>query len=176
MARQIDWDKELSDEDRTWAEQRPDMPAGNGMTVRERLAANDEKFGKAAKDAKKSRAERIQDLEGVIANAQNEIERLQREQAEEDRVNASVTGDPAVGLVRDNTPVDGERPAGAPEPVQTYDDEKHWTVARLRQEIESRNPDREAAGLPAMSTSGKRSELVERLQQDDKLIDQGEQG
>lgn len=170
MARDIKWDEPIGDEDRAWLEQRPDAPAGLGMTNAQRLAENDAQFGKEARDAQKSRAERIQDLRTTIADAQNEIERLEREQAQEDNANVARVGSPAVGLVTDNTPVDSKRPEGAPEPVQDYSDEKYWTKGRLQAEIDGRNPDRKNAGLEPINRNGTRAELVERLQQDDREL------
>lgn len=169
--REIDWEQELSEEDRTWAEQRPDHPAGNGLTVRDRVRANDEKFGHEAKVASMSRAERIAELRSVMANAQNEIERLETEQAQEDNPNVAVTGDPASGLVRDNTAIDGVVPVGAPEGKEDYSDAKYWTVPRLTQEIEQRNVERTSQNLPAMPTTGKRADLVERLLKDDEELE-----
>lgn len=158
-----------------WLEQRPDAPAGNSMTNAERLRANDERFGREAKLASMSREERIAELRSQMADAQNEIERLEREQAEEDNQNVAVLGNPEQGgLIRDNTGVDGQPPEGAPEPAQDYSDEKYWTIARLQEEIDSRNVDRKAAGLEPMSRTGKRAELVERLQQDDKELEESE--
>lgn len=171
MAREINWDEELSDEDRSWAEQRPDHPAGGNMTVGQRLRANDEKFGREAKEASMTRAERIAELRSQMASAQNEIERLETEQAAEDNPNVAVTGDPASGLVRDNTVVDGQTPDGAPEGGEDYSDQKYWTVARLQQEIESRNVERTSQNLEAMPTTGKRAELVERLMKDDEELE-----
>jgi hypothetical protein len=164
--RQINWDEPLSDEDRTWAEQRPDMPAGNGMTVGQRLALMDE-----GKTSAQSRGERIEELRAVIADANNEIERLMREQAEEDNVNSAVVGDPASGLVRDNTEVNGQRPEGADEPRETYSNEKVWTKAKLSEEINNRNNERVEQGLEPLSTHGTRAELVERLMKDDEEIE-----
>ena len=144
------------------------------MTVRDRLRANDEKFGREAKMASMSREERISELRGQMADAQNEIERLERERAEENNPNVAVTGDPAIGLIRDNTGVDGQPPEGAPETKEDYSDTKYWTVGRLQDEIRKRNLERTAAGLSEMSDQGKRAELVERLQQDDKEIEESE--
>jgi len=171
MARQINWDEELSEEDRAWAEQRPDAPAGNGMTISQRLAENDEKFGKAQKDASKTRAERLEELRTTIADAENEMARLQAEQAREDNPNVAVTGDPASGLVRDNTAVDGETPEGAPEGKETYEDERYWTKAKLTDELKARNVERERDGLEPLATTGNRSELVERLMKDDEELE-----
>lgn len=175
MSRTINWDEELSDDDRAWAEQRPDDPAGFGMTIGQRLRANDEKFGREAKVASQSRAERIAELRAQMADAQNEIERLTAEQAQEDNPNVAVTGNPASGLVRDNTGVDGQPPAGAPEAAEDYSDTKYWTVARLQQEIDARNADREQAGMAPLGRDGRRPELVERLLKDDEEIAASEQ-
>jgi hypothetical protein len=177
MARVINWDEPLSDEDRAWAEQRGDQPARYGMTIRQAIAENDEQFGKEAKDAKKSRAEQIEDARGEIANLENKIERLTREQAEEDNRNVALAGslgDQARGLgFVDNTPVDGAVPEGADTARETYADERYWTKAKLAEEIDRRNDERKEEGLEPLSRTGNRSELVERLQEDDKELAQG---
>lgn len=170
MAREINWDEELSDEDRAWAEQRPDLPAGNGMTIAQRVAENDEKYGRAEKSAAKSRAERLEELRTTIADAENEMARLQLEESQEANPNVAVTGDPSVGLIRDNTAVDGQTPEGAPTGGQDYSDEKYWTKAKLADEIKSRNTEREAEGLAPLATTGSRAELVERLMKDDEEL------
>lgn len=174
--RKIDWSKPLSDEDRAWAVQRGDMQ-DDGLTLNERIAANDEEHGKEAKDAKKSRAERMDDLRSTIADAENELARLQQEQIDEDNRNTALAGslgDQAAGLiVRDNTPVNGERPEGAPVSGETYADEKVWNKARLGEEIDRRNDERKADGLEPISKSGTRAELVERIRKDDEEIAQG---
>lgn len=166
--REINWDEPLSDEDRRWAEQRPDAPAGNGMTVAQRLAALDAEHGY---ENGKSPEQRMQELRATIADAQNELERLEREQSEAGNPNASQTGDPRSGIVVDNTPVNGEKPEGAPEAKEDYSDTKRWTVSALKSEIEDRNEDRVRDNLEPMSTHGNRSELVERLLQDDRELE-----
>lgn len=153
-----------------WIEQRLDFPAGNNMNMGQRLAENDQRYGRAEKQASQSREERVAELRSAIADAQNELARLENEAAVEANPNVATTGDPAIGLVVDNTSVDGETPAGAPEGQEDYSDEKYWTVARLKEEIESRNPDRKASGLQELSVSGKRAELVERLMKDDREL------
>jgi len=97
--------------------------------------------------------------------------RLQAEQAREDNPNVAVTGDPASGLVRDNTAVDGETPEGAPEGKETYEDERYWTKAKLTDELKARNVERERDGLEPLATTGNRSELVERLMKDDEELE-----
>jgi len=174
MAREIDWSKPLSDEDRTWAEQRLDMPSGsNGLTIGQQIARNDEEHGKAAKDARMSRSERMDVLRSGIAESQNELARLEQEQIEEDnenRARAGSLGEQAAGLgFTDNTPVNGEKPEGAPEPSDDYDDTKKWTVQSLQAEIDRRNED----GAELRRT-GTRSELVERLRADDEELQKSE--
>jgi len=170
MARQIDWTKPLSDEDRTWAEQRLDMAAGNGMTIGQRIEENDLEHGKAAKDAKKSRAERMADLRTIIADATNELARLEQEQIDEDNRNVALSGDFSTGgTIVDNTPVNGEKPEGASTAVETYED-KRWTVSALQTEIDKRNEERAEASLPPLNRTGTKSELVERLMEDDREI------
>jgi translation initiation factor 1 (eIF-1/SUI1) len=170
MARQIDWTQPLSDEDRIWAAQRMDMAAGNGMTIGQRIEQNDIEHGKAAKDAKKSRAERMSDLRTIIADATNELARLQQEQIDEDNVNKALTGDFSTGgTIVDNTHVDGQKPEGASDAVETYED-KRWTVSVLQSEIDKRNEERAEAKLPPLNRTGTKSELVERLMEDDREI------
>lgn len=173
--RKIDWSKPLSDEDRAWAEQRLDA-TDDGIKLADRIAANDVEHGKEAKDAKKSRSERLADLRTTIADAQNEVARLEQEQVDEDNRNAALAGslgDQAKGLiVKDNTPVNGERPDGAPTETEDYSDEKYWTKAKLQEEIDKRNAERQADGLEALPKSGVRSELVERLRKDDEELAQ----
>lgn len=171
IARDINWDEELSDEDRAWAEQRLDAPAGFGKTIGQRLVENDVKFGRETKLASMTRAERIEHLRGVIANAQNEIERLEVEQANEDNPNVAVTGDPKVGLIVDNTGVDGKRPEGAPEEREDYSNAKYWTVPKLQEEIRARNEERVSQNLEPIAVDGKRAELVERLLRDDEELE-----
>lgn len=170
MARDINWDEPLTDEDRVWAEQRLDTPSGrDGLTIGEQIAKNDEVHGKAEKDQAKSRAERISELRSTIADSQNELSRLQQEEIDENNANvarAGSSGDQAAGLgFTDNTPVNGQAPDGAPTATDTYDDTAKWTVAALKSEIERRNDD--GADL---KVSGTRSELVERLRADDRVL------
>lgn len=174
MARDINWNEPLSDEDRAWAEQRLDQHGPGGRKFADLIQANDEEHGKAAKDASKSRDERREELRTIIADAQNELERLDREEVEEINRNTALAGsvgDREAGLiVRDNTPVNGERPEGSPEPVQDYSDEKFWTKNKLTDELRGRNSEREQAGLSPLPVTGTRSELVERLKKDDEEI------
>jgi hypothetical protein len=165
--RDINWDEKLSDEDRAWAEQRPDHQI-NGRPIRDLLDEQDERFGGKEPEPAKTRAERMTELRQTIADSQTELARLEQEQIDEDNRNRALSGDPASGLVRDNTYVDGKKPDGSPEPVEDYSDEKVWTKAKLAEEIDNRNREREAEGLSALSKSGNRSELVERLMQDDR--------
>lgn len=141
------------------------------MNMGQRLAANDEKFGRQAKQDGRSRAERLEELRTQIADATNEIARLEAEQAQEENPNVAVTGDPAIGLVRDNTAIDGQAPEGASEDKEDYSDEKYWTKAKLAEEIETRNTERVAQDLEPLSKSGNRAELVERLLKDDEELE-----
>ncbi len=170
MARTIDWSKELSDEDRAWAEQRTDLPSGqDGLTIGEQIAKNDQEFGRETKIAKQSRAERMEELRSIIADGQNELARLEQEQIDEDNANVALAGSLGTGnVIQDNTPVNGERPEGAPAPSDDYDDEKKWTKAALQAEIDKRNDDG-----AQLSRTGNRSELVERLREDDRALAEG---
>jgi hypothetical protein len=174
MSRQINWNEELSDEDRMWAEQRPDQQGPSGRKFVDLIQENDERFNKAAKDAGKSREERRTDLRTAIAEAQNELERLDREEAEEVNRNTALAGsvgDQAAGLlVRDNTPVNGEVPEGASTAKEDYSNEKYWTKAKLTDELQKRNDERREASLSPLPLTGNRSELVERLMKDDEEI------
>jgi hypothetical protein len=171
MAREINWDEPLSDEDRAWAEQRGDQPARFGQNIRQAIIENDERFGKAAKEAQKTRQEQIEEAYNEIGRLETKIERLQREQAEEDNKNVALAGslgDQARGLgFRDQTPVNGETPEGADTSAEDYSDEKKWTKASLSAEIDKRNDERIREGLEPLARTGNRSELVERLQKDD---------
>lgn len=174
MARDINWDEALSDQDRAWVEQRLDQQGPGGRKFADLIEDNDERFGAKEKAAAKSRDERRAELRTVLADAQNELERLDREEVEEINRNtalAGTVGDQAAGLiVRDNTPVDGERPEGSVEAKETYQDERYWTKAKLTDELRSRNTEREGAGLNPLPLTGNRSELVERLMKDDEEI------
>jgi hypothetical protein len=171
MAREINWDEKLSDEDRAWAEQRLDQPAGFGMNMQQRIADNDEKFG-GKKQPEKDREERRAELRTIINDAQNELERIEVEIATEGNPNTAKQGDPASGLVVDFTAVDGQTPEGAPTEKETYSDERYWTKAKLVEEIANRDQDRKDAGLEPLSRAGNRSELVERLLRDDRELEE----
>jgi len=174
MARDINWDEPLSDEDRAWAIQRGDQQGPGGRKFSDLMQENDEKHGRAQKAQSKSRDERRAELRTIISDAQNELERLDREEVEETNRNTALAGsvgDREAGLiVRDNTPVNGETPEGASTAQEDYSDERYWTKARLQDELRTRNSDREAASLNPLPLTGNRSELVERLLQDDEEI------
>lgn len=172
MAREIDWTKPLSDEDRAWAEQRLDMPAGNNMNMRERIEANDQEHGREAKQTAQTRQERLEEIRAEMAALENEQTRLTLEQAEEDRQNAAFSGTPAdaragLGFV-DNTPVNGETPVGAT--PNTTDDYEARTVPDLQLLIEGRNRQRQEDGLAPLSVNGRKAELIERLREDDREL------
>lgn len=175
MARQINWEEPLSKEDRAWLEQRPDMPVKDGKKVADLLAEID---GQAPPS--KTRDERRAELRTIIADAENELARLDVEEGEEINRNTALAGsigDQAAGLiVKDNTPVNGERPEGSPEAVETYSDEKYWTKAKLTDELQKRNTDRKEEGLNPLPLTGNRSELVERLMKDDQEIAEAQGG
>lgn len=177
MSRQINWDEELSDEDRAWAQQRGDQQ-WDGKSFNERIAENDEQFGKEAKTNRMSRSERMADLRSTIADSQNELARLEQEQADEDNANkalAGSVGDQAAGLlVTDNTPVNGEQPVGSPATKDDYSDTNKWNVPSLKTEIDKRNEERAKDNLELLHKSGTRAELVERLRQDDAELAAGE--
>lgn len=176
MARKINWSEPLSDEDRAWVEQRPDQ-LDDGISLRERLEAHDVEFNKIGKDVSKSRQERLQELRAMVNDGVNEIARLEKEEADEANQNkalAGSVGDQAAGLiVRDNTPVNGEVPQGAPTEIEDYSDETYWTKAKLQEEIDSRNNELKAQGLDTMPRTGTRAELVERLRKDDEELAKG---
>jgi hypothetical protein len=174
MAVQINWAEPLSDEGRAWVSQRMDQQGPGGRTLGDLMQENDEKFGKAEKDAGKSRDERRTELRTVIADGQNELERLDREEAEEVNRNTALAGsvgDHAAGLiVRDNTSVDGQRPEGASAGKEDYSDERYWTKSRLTDELRKRNDERVASDMSPLPLTGNRSELVERVMRDDEEI------
>lgn len=161
MSREIDWSQPLSDEDRAWAEQRDHL--------RSKIEANDEEFGGKDKAPEQTRAERMDELRSTINNSQNELARLEKEQADEDNANRALAGDPTTGNgFVDNTYVNGEIPDGATEAAEDYSDEKRWTKAALQAEIDKRNEE-EGVDIPR---TGTRSELVERLVADDRELAQ----
>lgn len=174
MARDINWDEPLSDEDRAWASQRGDQQGPGGRKFSDLLQENDEKHGRAEKQSAKTREERRAELRTILADAQNEMERLDAEEAEEINRNTALAGsvgDQKAGLlVRDNTPVNGEHPEGSSTAQEDYSDERYWTKARLQDELRVRNSDREANDLNPLPLTGNRSELVERLMKDDEEI------
>lgn len=180
MARDINWNEPLSDEDRAWAEQRLDQQGPGGRKFGDLIQENDERHGSAEKAQAKTREERRVELRTIVADAQNELERLDREEVEEINRNTALAGsvgDREAGLiVRDNTPVNGERPEGAPEAREDYSDERYWTKSRLTDELRKRNSEREEAGLNPLPLTGTRAELVERLMKDDEEIAQDEGG
>lgn len=165
MAREIDWSKKLSDDDRAWAMQRDNLRA--------QIDENDRQFGRKEADSVKERSDRMNELRSQIADATNELARLEKEQADEDNGNRAVAGDPATGnVIRDNTGVDGETPEGAPAEEETYEG---WTHDRLKAEIRNRNREREAEQLDPLPTSGSKAELTERLLADDREIAESQQ-
>lgn len=174
MARDIDWDN-LSEEDLAWLRQRPDMPVKDGKKVADLLAEHDGK-----KPMAKTRDERRGELRTQIADAENELARLDVEEAEEINRNTQLAGsigDHAAGLrVVDNTPVNGQKPEGSPEGRETYSDERFWTKGRLTDELHKRNTDRREEGLNPLPVTGNRSELVERLLKDDQEIAEAQDG
>lgn len=167
MARNIDWDKPLSDEDRAWAIQRD--------SLRDLISENDAKFGRDERGF--DRPARIAEIRSEMDRLSTELDRLEREQAEEDNTNSAIQGDPGTGnVIVDNTGVDGQQPTGAPSGPEDYSDTSKWTKAKLEAEIERRNEERKAEGIETLSTRGTRAELVERLMQDDsELVDSDEQ-
>jgi hypothetical protein len=167
--RNINWDEPLSPEDRAWAEQRPDIPVKDGKKIADLLAEIDGREAPA-----KNREERRAELRTLIADSQNELARLDKEEADEINRNVALAGsvgDQEAGLiVRDHTAVNGERPEGAPGQVEQYTDEKYWTLNRLKDELRKRNSDRQSAGENPFPLTGNRSELVERLKRDDEEL------
>lgn len=160
MAREIDWTKKLSDDDRAWAMQRDNLHA--------KVEENDRQFGRKDTSGAENRAARMEELRGLIASHTNELARLEQEQADEDNPNTAIAGDPATGnVIRDNTGVDGETPEGAPEAEATYEG---WNADKLKAEIRKRNKERAEEDLEPLSTSGTKAELTERLLADDREI------
>lgn len=174
MAVEINWDEPLTDAGRAWASQRLDQQGPGGRTFGDLMQENDEKFGNAEKPAGKTRDERRTELRTLIADAQNELARLDKEEADEINRNTALAGsvgDQAAGLiVRDNTPVNGETPEGASTAKEDYSDERYWTKAKLTDELSVRNNERKEAGLNPLPLTGNRSELVERLLKDDEEV------
>lgn len=153
MSKKIEWDKPLSDFDREYALQR-------GM--HEQVAENDERFEKApgkGRTVAEVRAELQETRERVIA-LEAELERLANPNLARplpaDNPYPHVGGTAVVGPT-DNTPIDGEAPAGAAA-LDDYEDEEEWPYADLQAEAKDR-------GLKA---SGSRQEIIQRLREDDR--------
>lgn len=158
MSRKIDFSKPLSAEDRQYAIER-------GM--HEQVADNEAEFGKAENQGKT-----LDQVREELAQARHKVAELETEETRLANPNVAqptpapasfppVGGTATVGPV-DNTPVDGEVPAGA-DMVQA-DEYETWTKADLQDEIEDRN---EKNGTD-MSTSGTKAELIERLRANDR--------
>lgn len=147
MARKIDWEKPLSDEDYDWL-------VTNGRE--DEAAASDQKHNTAR--APRSGMTREQRAERIVA-LQAELDRLNAEQAAAENPNVA---NPATGLV-DNTPVDGEAPEGAPSPAgDNYEDKTNEELRDLLRERE-------------LSTKGTKAEMVERLREDDQRDEDDEE-
>lgn len=160
MAREIDWSKPLSDEDRAWAEQRD--------WLHDKIRQNDEEHGGKAKGKEQSRDERMDELRATVADAQNELARLEQEQADEENENRLRAGAVNEGrFVTDATHVNGEEPKGAVPAAETYEG---WSQDKLKAEIRKRNKEREAEDLDPLPTSGTKAELTERLLADDREL------
>jgi hypothetical protein len=163
MARQIDWTKQLSEEDKAYALQRD---------MHDQVAENEAKFGKGKMPEGAKRDERIEELRSQITELENELGILQAAKAEEEGL-----GGPAV---RGSEPVtrgtftDGDASQTGQDVVQDYTGNE-WTSAKLKDEIKARNEDRKRDGLQPLSTSGSVAELRERLIEDDREIAAAEQ-
>lgn len=165
MAREINWNEPLGDEDRLWAMQHD--------RLHDKIRENDERFG-GKRD--QTRDERIAELQDEIGVRQTELSMLETERDREAALvpNVAVAGDPSIGQgVLDNTTVNGETPDGAPDPVDDYSDQTKWTKPTLSGEIDKRNKARLEDGVEPLSKSGTRSELVERLRADDRELAEG---
>lgn len=138
MARKIDWEQPLSDEDYDWL-------VTNGREAE--AVASDERHG-----TKRARGVMtVEDRAARIVELRAELDRLEAEQRLAENPNVA---SPATGLV-DNTPVDGEKPEGAPTaPEDGYDE---MTNEQLRDELRERE----------LSTKGTKAEMIERLREDD---------
>lgn len=159
MTRQIDLSKRLSSEDREYLVQR-------GRT--QDIENNEAQFGKSSGMSSSQRDDRIAEL-------QSELAKLIAERDFEQNPNVE---NPVVGVgggLIDRTHVEGVPPvvvAAQPVPVlDDYDtDQKKWTATALRSEINERNEQRKGDGLPALSNSGNRAEMIKLLRQDDSEI------
>lgn len=155
MARNIDWTKPLSPEDKAWALQRD---------MHDKVEANEAEFGKGDLPAGAERDKRIEELRAQITELDNELTMLLRNKAEEENLGGAVVRGGAPQSA--GTFTEGEGSQTGKDPSRTYDDPS-WTRDRLISEIDKRNAERAAEGLPELSTRGNKAELVERLMQDD---------
>lgn len=155
MSKRIDLEKPLSPEDRQY------------LVDRNRLREVDEneaRFGRNSGMSSEQRSARIAELESELAT-------LRQEQAIEENPNVFQTRAGIGGGLKDNTNVDGKRPEGAPaDPTDDYETDNRWTAGALKKELERRNAERAEAKLEPLSTSGNKSELIERLRMDDREI------
>lgn len=163
MARVINWDQKLSDADREWASQRDEFL--------EKIEENERRFGGPEPvSAPINKAERIAEMRGLIDKYTNEIARLEKELADEANTNSAFAGDQVTGnSIVDFTPVNGQKPDGAPESPEDYLSEK-WTIDALKDDIKRRNAERATEDLAPISMRGTKSELIERIQADDREI------
>jgi hypothetical protein len=158
VARNIDWEKPLSAEDKAYALQRD---------MHDKVAENEAKYGRADMPAGAERDQRIEELGRQITERQNELDMLLHKKAEDEGL-----GGPAVRggeTVTSGTFTEGDKSQTGQDPVRHYDGPE-WTLAKLQAEIAKRNEERAAEEIPELSARGTKAELVERLMQDDKEI------
>jgi hypothetical protein len=157
--RKIDWTKKLSADDKAWALQRD---------MHDKVAANEAEFGSGQMPEGAERDKRIDGLRAQITDLDNELQMLLAAKADEEQL-----GGPAVRgseTVTTGTFTEGEA-SQTGDPKNRYNTPE-WTADKLKAEIESRNEERAKEDLPLLSTAGKKAELVERLMQDDREIEE----
>jgi len=129
------------------------------------IEENEAQFGRDSGLNLETKKARVVELESELSSLRQEI-------ATEENPNEANPGAGGLGGgLRDNTVVDGERPAGAPrDATDDYDDTEKWTKAKLSDELKRRNKEREENDLEPLRTTGNRSELVDALRLDDKEL------
>lgn len=158
MARQIDWDKPLSEDDKAYALQRD---------MHDKVAENEARFGKGERPKGSKRDERIEELRGQITELDNELNTLLADKAAEEDLGGAIVRGAAPQTT--GTFTDGQASQTGQDATEKYDGSE-WTVAKLKAEIKARNEERQKDGLDPLSTSGSQTELRERLMQDDREI------
>lgn len=146
MTRNINWDKPLSEEDRDWA-------VARGMDLQ--VAQNDSEHGRKSTDTS--------DIDLAIVNGIRGTE----PSATSDRTETHGIGEAQLAVNRDRAAAIAAAEGGG---SGADTDDRYSTMSKdeLKDEIESRNAEREDAGLDALPVGGNKGDLQDRLREDDR--------